>query len=413
MVRTPKAALSSTITIVKRLNILQLFARYLFYGGEEGSVSRIASALRVNHDVEYFSNSTQEMLDGGLLSRLMLPFLAIHNPRTASQLRLLHEKKRYDCWQIHNVFPAISPSAYSAAFELGVPVIHYLHNYKFACPTGFMYAHGKSYRAGLNGNFLPAIRDGIWHESRIKTAVMAAAITHARKMNVFTKVTRWIAISHAQKKICVEMGIPEENIDVVHHFMDALDNHLMPIPQNGHALFVGRLSPEKGVDRLIDAWKHLSSERRLVIAGDGPEFPALKQKIESLGLDNIQMLGFVPKDKHQELWQNSAFSIVPSLWEEPFGMVVLESWAQGRPVVAHRIGALTEIIKTSVTGFLADATNTEDLAAKIETAFSSSSSDLTEMGIKGRNELSDYYSKARWLDEINMTYRKAGLMGHM
>ncbi len=394
---------------MKRLHILQLFARYLHYGGEEGSVSRIATALRENHDVEYFSTSTQEMLDGGLISRLMLPFHAIHNPRTACQLRSLHEKKRYDCWQIHNVFPAISPSAYSTAFELGVPVIHYLHNYKFACPTGFMYAHGKSYRSGLNGNFLPAIRDGIWHDSRLKTAVMAAAITHARRMNVFTKVTRWVAISHAQKKICVEMGIPEENIDVVYHFMDEPVNPLMPIPQNGHALFIGRLSPEKGVDRLIDAWKHLGSERRLVIAGDGPEFPALKQKIERMGLDNIKMLGFVPKEQHQELWQSSAFSIVPSVWEEPFGMVVLESWAQGRPVVAHDIGALPEIIRDGVTGFLANPKNAEDLAAKIESAFSSSTRDLTEMGLNGRNELSSNYSKARWLDEINMTYRRARL----
>ncbi len=399
--------------VLKRLNILQLFARYLLYGGEEGSVSRIATALRADHEVEYFTASTKDLLDGGRIQKALLPLLTIHNWRSAKALREFQERKRFDCWQIHNVFPAISPSAYATAFEMGVPVIHYLHNYKFGCPTGFMFAKGREYTEGIHGNFLPAIRDGVWHDSHLKTAVMAAAITYARKMGVFHRVTRWVAISHAEKEICIEMGIPADKIDVVHHFVETPTTEPTPIPANGHALFIGRLSPEKGVDRLIDAWKVLGSNRRLFIMGDGPEFLPLQRKIETLGLTNVEMLGFVAKEKHHEIWQKTAFSLVPSIWEEPFGMVVLESWAQGRPVVAHDIGALTEIVRHGETGFLADPGNPDDLAAKIETAFSMSTEDLTEMGLAGREELTSHYSKARWLDEINGVYRNVGLLNSM
>lgn len=263
---------------MRRLNILQIFARYVHYGGEEGSVSRIATALRADHDVEYFTASTQDMLEGGALTRALMPLLAIHNWRTARELETLHEQNKFDCWQVHNVFPAISPSAYSTAFQLGVPVVHYLHNYKFACPTAFMFARGEAYELGLTGNFLPAICDGVWHESRLKTAIMAASITYARKMGVFQRVSRWIAISHAQKEICVEMGIPADHIDVVHHFVDVPTEAPTPVPENGHALFIGRLSPEKGVDRLIEAWRLLGPNRRLAIVGDGPGIPASKAK---------------------------------------------------------------------------------------------------------------------------------------
>jgi glycosyltransferase involved in cell wall biosynthesis len=395
---------------LKRLNILQLFAQYLLYGGEEGSVTRIAMALRNQHDVEYFMESTKDLLEGGICNRAMLPLLAIHNWRSAKALREIQERKRFDCWQIHNVFPAISPSAYSTAFNMGVPVIHYLHNYKFGCPTGFMFAKGREYSEGLQGNFLPAIRDGIWHDSRLKTAVMAAAITYARKMGVFHRVTRWVAISHAEKRICVSMGIPAENIDVVHHFVETTDGDPAPLPMNGDALFIGRLSPEKGVDRLIEAWRQLGANRQLVIAGDGPEFGRLQAMIAEYELKNVKMLGFVPKSQQDELWKNTAFSLVPSIWEEPFGMVVLESWAHGRPVVAHKIGALTEIIRHGETGFLADPHDTADLASKIETAFSTTPAELREMGIAGHKELSGHYSKARWIGEINDVYRKAGLL---
>lgn len=412
MVLTPAGTrcISPKTTPLKRLNILQIFSKYLLFGGEEGSVYRIASTLREFHHVDYFSAATQDMLDGGFMSKLMLPILAIHNTTTTRKLREAQQENRYDFWQIHNVFPAISPSAYKTAFDLGVPVIHYLHNYKFACPTGFMFSNGRSYPEGIDGNFIPAICDGAWHNSRIKTLVMALSISYARHLGVFSKVNRWVAISHAQKRICMEMGMPSESIDVVHHFIEKPKNPPTPIKADGHALFVGRLSPEKGVDRLIEAWKHLPRCRRLLIAGDGPELPKLQRMVSDHRLENVELLGFVPRDLQDFLWDQACFSIVPSVWQEPFGMVVLESWAKGRPVVAHRIGALPEIIDEGVNGFLTEADNTKDLASKIELAFAYGPDQLFEMGLKGYQELESRFSKDRWTHDIHQVYARAGFL---
>lgn len=395
---------------MKRLRILQIFARYLHYGGEEGIVARFEDVLRECHKVEYFTEATEDILARGLAGRVLLPFLAFRNPGAIRRLRAAQERGGFDFWQIHNVFPAISPDAYSLAFKLGIPVIHYLHNYKFGCANGFMFVNGRENRDCIKGDFRPAIRQRSWHGSYVKTAVMAAVLAHTRRMGVFDKVTRWIAISHAQKAIHLEMGIPADKIDVIHHFLKVSpEDAAFPIPADGYALFIGRLSPEKGVGRLLEAWRRLPKHRKLVIVGDGPSLDALKRQAHEQGLDNVEFLGFVPREGHAAIWAGSAFSVVPSIWQEPFGMVVLEAWAQGRPVVAHRIGALPEIVRHEETGFLASPDDPGDLASALERAFSSGRENLAEMGRAGQLELSGHYSKDRWLEEINATYRRAGL----
>lgn len=392
-----------------RLRILQIFARYLQYGGEEGSVGRIADALRGEHDVHYFSVSTEDIMKGGEFSKLLLPFLALHNAPAARQLRELHLRERFDFWQIHNVFPAISPAAYKMAFDLEIPVIHYLHNYKFGCPNGFLFANGRENRDCIHGNYWPAIRDKTWHDSYIKTAVMSAVLTYARSLGVLQNVTRWIALSQAQKAICTEMGIPAERIAVLPHFLESEGKDAPPIPQNGYGLFIGRLSAEKGVSRLIQAWAGLSKSRKLVIVGDGPEMPALRKLADQLGLHNVDFRGFVPRSDHAALWAGAAFSIVPSIWQEPFGMVVLEAWANGRPVIGHCIGAIPEIIRDRENGFLADVDSTDDLTTTLEAAFSMDPQGLEDLARAGMHDLRTVYSKQRWLRGIREIYQGAGL----
>jgi glycosyltransferase involved in cell wall biosynthesis len=395
---------------MSRLRILQLFSRYLQYGGEEGCMHRIAEALGSRHEVENFIEASEDLLK---LPKWRLPLVTYRNGPVLDRLAERQAAGKFDFWQIHNVFPAISPGAYTLAAKLGVPIVHYLHNYRMGCANGAWFVRGEECRKCAGGNFIHGAIGRCWRGSLSQSTAMALLLADVRRRGLFDQVRRWVAISHAQKALHVGMGLPEDRIDVVHHFMDHDSNAVVPeLPTNGHALFIGRLSPEKGVDRLLDAWARLDRSRKLVIAGDGPELAALRAKAASLGLDDgrVRFAGFVDPAGQNELWAGAAFSVVPSIWQEPFGMVVLESWACGRAVVGHRIGALPELIRDGETGFLADPGDAGDLANVLESAFNADRDTLMEMGRAGRSQLVEQHSRAHWMEEIEQVYRNAGLL---
>lgn len=401
---------SAPTTESGKLRILQLFASYLHYGGEEGSVRRISHTLKERFDVETFYSSSGDMFSGGMLDKLTIPLKAYRNHEVIDRLERAHRDGKFTVWQIHNVFPAISPGAYALAKRLDVPIIHYLHNYRFGCVNGLLFTQGEECRKCLTGNFIHGALGRCWRKSYPQSTAMALMLADVKRRGLFDQVRRWIAISEAQRQIHISMGVPGDKIDVVHHYLEHdAANEGPAFPADGYGMFIGRLSPEKGVDRLLDAWALLGKERRLVIAGDGPEMGALQARAASLKLDNVKFTGFLDREAQKDLWAGAAFSIVPSVWQEPFGMVVLEAWAQGRPVVAHNIGALPELITHGVNGFLADPNSTDQLAASIDTCFAAGAG-TRDLGRNGMELLLKNHNKYVWLDKIEQSYRNAHLI---
>jgi glycosyltransferase involved in cell wall biosynthesis len=383
------------------LRILQIFNRYQQYGGEEAVVAQIGKALSGSNDVEDFFYSTAELSGPDVWSKVNAPLKAFHNADVLARLEQLHSGRPHDIWQIHNIFPAMSPVVYEKAFEWNIPIVHYLHNYRLSCVNGFFLNHGASCQRCLSGNFWPAFATACWRDSHLQSGWMGLITNRIRRMGLFDRVFRWIAISEAQKREHVRMGIPAERIRVIHHFLEAEQG---PLPPSGNqmVLFVGRLSVEKGVDRLLDAWKKVAGgERRLVIIGDGPERPALEAK--AANLTGVLFTGFLPGDEQEAYWRQALFSVVPSIWLEPFGMTVLEAWSHGRPLVAHAIGALPELINDGVDGLLASPESADDLAAKLETLLSDPAR-TQAMGQAGRRRLETDFSKARWLRQVEEVY---------
>ena len=387
---------------MNRLNILQLFSRYEFYGGEEGCVYRIGDALQNDFNVEYLLASTREMKSMSFGKKMRWPVSIFENHDVANKLALHQKNGRFDLWQVHNVFPALSPVVYKKAFEWGIPVVQFLHNYRFGCTNGFFLNHGKPCEKCLHGNFWPSLLQQSWRNSYVASGAMGAVLAYTRQLGVFEKITHWIAISHFQKQKHVEMGVPADKISVVYHFLDT-PTPPPPPARNGYALFVGRLSEEKGVDRLLDAWKILNRpDRQLVIVGDGPALLDLQKKAQAFG--NVRFTGFIQPSELTDLWAGAAFSVAPSIWQEPFGMVVLEAWSKARAVIAHRLGALPELIEDGKTGFLADPERPEDLAAAMARAFDFP--DATEaMGQEGLNRLQTEFNRQVWLDKMRRVYQ--------
>jgi glycosyltransferase involved in cell wall biosynthesis len=380
-----------------RMKILQVFNSYLQLGGEQASVGEIGATLRRHHEVDGLYSSTRKLLGDGWIGKAQAPFKAIWNRDAFDKLRRLQRERQFDVWLVHNVFPGLSPAVYDAARLCNVPVVQYLHNYRFGCINGSLVNHGEPCVRCLNGNFLPAVQTRCWRESRIACATMAISLHRLRAVGVLRQVVQWIAISHAQKQIHIQFGIPGERITVLYHFYRG---PLLGRPVRGRdVLFVGRLSQEKGVQILIEAWKEIEArDRFLWIVGEGP----LRDRLEELAgsCPNIRFTGLMRGEELRERWLNAAISVVPSIWEEPFGRVLTESWAHGVPVVAARIGALPELIKLTAAGWLFDAGSSASLANLLQGLLSDESA-ISTVAAKCHEAISKF-SEADWLGQIDI-----------
>ena len=391
------------------MRVLQIFNRYLEYGGEQGSVGRIGDTLQQAADVEYFLASSDQLLGGRTPEDMVkAAAFAIHNPQVVERLKRYQKIGRFDIWLIHNVFPAMSPSVYALAFKLGVPVVQYLHNYRMSCVNGFFLNHGKTCTSCIHGNFTKAALTGCWHDSRLISGWMGAVMMRVRAMGVFRKVAVWIAISRVQKDLHVQMGIPAERIHVLPHFYEVDPARFIAAPGRD-VLYVGRLSNEKGVAQLLDAWRRTDrGEAKLLLAGDGPERTALENKIAAEKIGGVEFLGFVAKGDQAAMWKRAAFSVVPSIWQEPMGQVVLEAWERGRGVVVSDVGGLADSVEDGVDGFKVPMRDAEAWAAALGKLLREPARSV-EMARAGVAKLQRDFTKEKWLGQMEGIYE--GILG--
>ena len=384
------------------MKILQVFNGYLQFGGEEAAVDEIGEALRRHHEVDAFYGSTRELLGHTWIDKVQAPFKAIWNSNAFEKLRRLQADRQFDVWLVHNVFPGLSPAVYDAAQLCSVPVVQYLHNYRFGCINGFFVNHGEPCMRCLNGNFLPAVRTRCWQESRVACATMGISLSRLRAVGVFNQVAHWIAVSHAQKEIHTRFGIPRGRITVLYHYYRG-PSLSRPI-RGKDVLFVGRLSPEKGVQILIDAWKKTGIQDRLLwIVGEGPFRGHLEELAGSCS--TIRFAGLMRGEELSQRWLNAAITVVPSIWEEPFGRVLIESWAHGVPVVAARIGALPELIELTAAGWLFDPGSSASLADLLRGVLSDESAKSTVTA--KCHEAVSKFSEEDWLSCIDAILEQA------
>lgn len=130
-----------------------------------------------------------------------------------------------------------------------------------------------------------------------------------------------------------------------------------------YALFVGRLAPEKGLDLLLDVWNN--DRLPLMIVGDGPLRTHLTERVRNAGLTNVIFAGYQDRAGINQILQHARFLIVPSIWFEIFGLVAIEAYAHGVPVIAPRFGAMADVVQDGETGLHFELNNAADLAAKL------------------------------------------------
>ncbi|HIF00867.1 MAG TPA: glycosyltransferase family 1 protein [Planctomycetes bacterium] len=312
------------------------------------------------HEVVRFTMHNDQ-LDG--MSRVEMVKKTIWNSTVEQDLIALIQRELPDVMHCHNTFPLISPSAYYAAQSQGVAVVQTLHNYRLLCPGATLLRDGKVCEKCIGKRLaLPAIRHACYRNNRAATTATTAMLAVHHQKNTWTDVIdRYIALTDFSRQKFIEGGFPAERICLK-------PNLVQPDPgvgqHDGHyAVFAGRLSPEKGVETLLQTWEHLEAEIPLKILGDGPMAEQVQQAAERDA--RIEWLGRVDIDEVAHVIGHANVLVMPSVCYETFGRTMIEAFAAGTPVIASRMGAMEELVDEGQTGFLFQPDNAKDLAEKL------------------------------------------------
>ncbi len=207
-----------------------------------------------------------------------------------------------------------------------------------------------------------------------------------------------VAISEDQARVH-----PEADWTVIYHGLTFDPPPLVEMPGDAFC-FVGRITPEKGILDAIEVAR--LTGRRLLIAAKVPTLAGEIEYWESIvapalvGAD-VEILGELTEPERDRLVAASRASIIPSAWPEPFGLVVIEALALGTPVLARRSGAIPELVRDGIDGFIGD--DAQQLAY-----FDERLDDLDRAGI--RASALERFSVGRMVDRYETLYRE--LLGH-
>ena len=314
-------------------------------------------------------------------SRMAFPAQTIYSLRTRKEIVDLALRSRPDFAYIHNVFPLISPSLYHILHSKDIPSLQVMHDFRFFCPNGWFYTRGGICERCKHGNYLNAVRYRCYRDSHSLSALYALSIGLNRMGGLLEKINGFICLTEFSRQKLLEIGLPKHKLFVRPNFIDSS----LPAATPGtgdYVLYLGRLSPEKGLWTLVRAFEKLKSIK-LKIVGTGPLESSLRVYLRENNINNVELLGFKQGAEKWQILRDSLFLVVPSQWYETFCMVALEAYVAGKPVVASNLGSLPYVVEDGRTGLLFNPGDPDDLAEKVN-HFLLNTSDMSRMGTLGR-----------------------------
>ncbi len=374
-------------------------ARYRQPGGEDHAVTAHIALLEAHgHRVALHLGSNEELAGAGALQQAAA---TIWNGAARDSLAALLRRERPVVVHVHNTFPAFSPAIYRAARGAGIPVVQTLHNYRLVCPNGLLFRDGMRCTECVTRTVKwPAVAHACYRDSRAASAVTAAMLaTHALAGTWHTGVDAYIALTRAARDRFIAGGLPAAKIEVQPGFLAADPG--VGAHGGAYALYVGRLSPEKGVTTLLSAWRasHVAG-RRLVIAGSGPLASQLDRDAPG-----VEFLGNCENDRVLALMREATMLLLPSECDEGFPVTLLEAFATGLPVIAGDHGAMAEIITHDRTGRHFVAGDHASLAAAIDWAFANPGP-CAQLGLAARDVYARTYTADRAYARLRALYER-------
>lgn len=353
-----------------RIVLVHNFYRSGAPSGENRVVEQDLELLRaVGHDVELHSVSSDEIDGYSKVGKALLPGTVIWSPKAKRELAATLGRFRPDVVHVHNSFPLLSASILAATGAANVATVATLHNYRLLCAGGSFFRDGAVCHDCLPHRTLPGIRHGCYRDSVAATLPLSIAnLVHARRWR--TQVDALLTLSSAQRRLFVDAGFPADRTFVKPNWVPdrpvRTGDDLAPTPEFA---YLGRLAPEKGIGLLMQAWDLLTSTvattadaevPTLVIAGGGP----LEADVQAWAATrpSVRFVGHQDAAGCSRITNRALASLVPSVWEETFGLVVIEAMAAGVPAIAPAHASFPDFIRSGVDGLLVDPNSAPALA---------------------------------------------------
>jgi glycosyltransferase involved in cell wall biosynthesis len=356
--------------------------------GENRVVDDEAALLREHgHDVHLWAPTP---VDAGGTARAALALRAAWSRRATAHVRQIAAEFRPDVIHAHNLFPMLSPSVLRTA---AAPVVVTLHNYRLLCLPATFLRDGSTCESCLGRTPWRGVVHRCYRDSVAGSAALATSLTVHRGIGTFDRVAAFLAVSDFVRAKHIEAGFSPDRIRVKPNFVS-------PLPQRRGAgedfLFLGRLSPEKGLDRLIGVWHDVPA--RLVVVGDGPE----RARLQAAAPETVEFRGAVAPDQVAGYLERARALVLPSICYEGAPRTVVEAFAAGVPVIANRKGALPTIVVDGATGLLVDPNRPADWSRAVTALLDDGTS--RALGEAAHREWQTRYSPERGIEDLEAAY---------
>ena len=321
--------------------------------GENRVVDQEGEALEaLGHEVMRFGRSSDEIDQWSVAKKASLPVRTIWSRETGRDLKAVLREHRPEVVHVHNTFPLLSAAVLYACRDGRVPVVATLHNYRLVCANGAFFRSGSVCHDCAHGLPIPAVLHGCYRGSRAATAPVALAMSLHRQA-WRSLVSAYIFISASQRDLLRDVDLAPDRVFVRHNL---IPRRIRPqTARTPTVVYAGRLDEAKGVRLLMASWDHYRGQAgepglNLVIAGGGP----LGDEVAAWasGLPSVELKGILGSDRCAELISQARAVLLPSAWEETFGLVAVEAMAAGVAPIAAGHGSFTELITSGVDGVL-------------------------------------------------------------
>lgn len=403
------------------MNILQINNYHYIRGGIERYYFQLSKVLQeMGHNIIFFSVKDPEAVNNkyinyfvdtlsfdkeqSIIKKIKAACRMLYSFKNMSKIQKLINDYKIDIAHAHSIYHRVCPSVLVSLKRKNIPVVMTLHDYKLECPNYLLYRDGKVCLDCLVKSPFSIIR------YRCTKNTLSFSIFHfvERWLHSFLKlysnhVDFFICPSKFTLNLHAKYGLPKNKLIYIPHFIDT-EEFTPNYDVGDYILYVGRLTHEKGLLTLFKAMKGL--DIMLKVVGTGPMWDVCKKYLADNAIKNVEMIGFVSPENLNEIYQKAAFLIVPSEWYEVFGLIILEAYASGKPVIGSNIGAISELIQDGETGLLYTPADADDLKEKIRYLIFNPEL-IIRMGRNGRRIVEQEYNINKHYLRLREVYYRA------